>query len=360
MNERNAPTPETPANIVAPAREPPVMAVVVSKGSGKQWLHRVLPWVSLVMGVISALTMDRGPERAALVAVATVVSWLTLFAMRWAVSLPDDPSRSQRRQRVLAFLRRSTLVATQSALQFGLFFSGPFYWRAAALLLDHALFIGVAAVLSAMTLWDPLSEWLLRRPTLGPLALAFSSFATLNAVLPGFGLSTQLSLWVAAILGAVGVMLMATWGAPAGQRLRTGLWVLLRALLLPLAFSLGAARLVPAAPLRLASIEFGTAAVEHWVAAPVTQLTAAPERLFCATAIASPVGVKDRLFHVWQHAGSEVARIELDIRGGRQAGYRTRSRLAGPQLRAAGRYTCSIETASGQRLGSRSIVIGGT
>jgi hypothetical protein len=74
----------------------------------------------------------------------------------------------------------------------------------------------------------------------------------------------------------------------------------------------------------------------------------------CATAIASPLGVQERLFHVWHKNGQLRARIELEVRGGRTAGYRTASRIPiGP--REAGGFKCSVVTTSGQVLGGQTI-----
>ena len=79
--------------------------------------------------------------------------------------------------------------------------------------------------------------------------------------------------------------------------------------------------------------------------------------MFCASAIASPVGVRDRLFHVWRYDGAVRSRIELSFRGGRLEGYRTYSRISGFGKRPSGVYTCSVETMSGQVLGSRKLTI---
>jgi hypothetical protein len=79
--------------------------------------------------------------------------------------------------------------------------------------------------------------------------------------------------------------------------------------------------------------------------------------LFCATAIASPLGVRDRLFHVWTKDGESYARIELDVQGGgRAAGFRTASRVAIGDSEA-GRFRCSVESASGQVLGGKTITL---
>jgi hypothetical protein len=249
-------------------------------------------------------------------------------------------------------------MATQSTLQLGLYFALPFYWQAASLELGHIVFLLALALLSAATLWDPFTEWLLRRPLLGPLLPAISSFAGLNAVLPGLGLSTRASLWSAAFTATCGVLVLAICNVPKVERKRVALWTGLTSLLLPLALLLGLARLVPAAPLRLARIEIGTQSDGHWLADRVTQLDAPPPQLFCATAIWSPIGVRDRLFHVWRRNGVARARIELDVRYGQSAGYRARSRLDVAARYGAGTYSCEVQTATGQFLGRETVEIG--
>jgi hypothetical protein len=63
------------------------------------------------------------------------------------------------------------------------------------------------------------------------------------------------------------------------------------------------------------------------------------------------------LFHVWRKDGQLRARIPLTISGGRELGYRTQSRIGNFGKHASGRYSCSVVTAAGQLLGTRSVRI---
>jgi hypothetical protein len=341
-----APDPTADSRAPAPAPTPNSLGRALSS-----WL----PWLSLASGIASAVTMDRGPRRAALVAVAAVLLWLTLLSRHWLARL--DRRAGPHRSWWMRVMVRSSLAMTQSAVQLALFFALPFYWHAASLELPHLCFMLGLATLCAMSLWDPLTERLLMRPLLAPLLPAIASFVALNAVLPGLGLSTHQSLRVAALTAATGVAVTTAATAPAALRRRATGLALLAGLLLPAALELGAARIVPAAPLRLVKIEIGTRLEGKWVADSVERLEEAPERLFCASAIGSPIGVKDRLFHVWRYDGALRSRIELTVRGGREAGYRTYSRIDHFGSRPSGVYSCSVETASGQVLGSRRVRI---
>jgi hypothetical protein len=160
---------------------------------------------------------------------------------------------------------------------------------------------------------------------------------------------------VAAFTAALGVALLVAASTAVELRRRRAGRAFLVALLLPAALPLGLARGIPAAPLRLISVEMGTRLEQQAIIDPSSQLRAAPARLYCATAIWSPVGVKDQLFHVWQRDGQARAVIKLSITGGRSGGYRTYSRIQQPGGLPYGTYRCSVETAIGQVLGGTSL-----
>lgn len=353
MSERESPASE-PESAERPSRAPaaggapsPLPAPVKHA-----WLRRLLPWLSLAGGMAGAVLMDRGPGRAKLVAVAAVGIWVVLLAQQW---LSGMSAAGGLWARVVWLAKRSSLMATQSLVQLTLFFALPFYARAADLRdPGHLVFLAVLGALGAVALWDPLTEALFARPRLGAWLPAMSSFVALAAVLPGLSLSTQQSLWVAAAVAGSGAAIVLQAGTRPGARLRNLPLVVLMVVAIPAALRLGALRVVPAAPLRLSAIELGGELAGRWVAAPLRDRAAVPARLFCATAIWSPLGVRDRLFHVWTKDGKPRVRVELSFRGGREAGFRTFSRIT-PGRHGAGRYRCSVETASGQVLGSKAL-----
>lgn len=328
-------------------------------------LLRWLPWFSFLLGVAGALLMDRGPRQGMVVAAGAVAVWITLIVLNRLRRLErpsvepefDDEAVRGRRRMLVRAVRVGSLVATQSLLQLTLFFAVPFYWQAATLDAGHGLFLVLLGLLCAVALWDPWSEWVLTRPVISALFPAMASFIALNAVLPGFGISTQVSLWLSSGVAVLGVPLAGTATEAPERRLRTAAISLAVALVLPGSLLLGGARIVPAAPLRLVDAAIATDRAGKWVENPVERLSVAPKRLICATAIYSPFGLHDRLFHVWEKNGVQRARVELEIVGGRTGGYRTQSRIGHFGKNPAGTYRCTVETATGQVLGSRSVRI---
>jgi hypothetical protein len=331
----------------------------------KPWLRqlivRLLPWGSLGVGIAGAILMDRGPEHARVVAGAAIGCWLTLLVVLWLRKKAEASDRILWRG-----AHFTTLLLTQSAIHLSLFFALPFYWKAWGGTVDQAVFIAVLTLAALASLWDPLTERLLHHPTWAPVMPAFATFSALNAVLPGVGLSNSQSLWVAAGCTAaalpLGIMLRPTppsldAAARRRDRRRVALGSIGTALFVPAGLWAGGARIVPAAPLALVDAEIGTHQRGRWVGDPVERLERRPAVLMCATAIWAPLGVHERLYHVWRQDGEVRDRIELEIAGGRDQGFRTWSRKHNFGDNPSGTWTCSVETGLGQLLGTRAIVI---
>jgi uncharacterized protein DUF5924/DUF2914 family protein len=318
---------------------PPSSSDAVSPGG---W-RRLVPVASLVAGVISAVTMDRRPQRAWLVAAAAAAGWLAL-ALFMLLDRVDHSQLSRRHARVARLAHAAASLGTQSLWQWCLFFAIPFYARAAAVP-AHWAFVGVLVVAALLTLWPPLAEALLRRPLPGAGLQAASTFAGLDCMLPVLGLSTRASLWIATAVVTAGLpvsALMVRHWRQARAALAVGV-------ALAAAMALGATRAVPPAPLRFVDGAIGTGVEARALVGASETFAELPEQLVCWTAIAAPRGLHDRLRHVWLQDGAPRGEAWLAVRGGAGArGFRTWSfhHDLGP-----GEWTCIVETEAGQRLG---------
>ncbi|MCA9555979.1 MAG: DUF2914 domain-containing protein, partial [Myxococcales bacterium] len=117
--------------------------------------------------------------------------------------------------------------------------------------------------------------------------------------------------------------------------------------------------LVPPAPLSLAEAAVGTLVVERWVSDPTERFEVAPPQITCATAIRAPRGLQDALRHEWWHDGARVDVVDLDVRGGREEGFRTWSTKRNLGPRPQGRWRCRVVTAAGQVVGQIRFEIAG-
>ena len=320
-------------------------------------VHWAIPWISLAIGIAGALLMDRGPSRGAAVAVVAVSSWLVLTVVLWLERKREhQPGGTTKALRTARF---SALMLTQSSIHLQLYFALPFYFKAFAGTFAHVVFMTLLGGAALASLWDPLTEWLLVRSRAGILLPAFSTFCVMAAVLPGLGLSNGTSLWCAA--GAAGlalpVMVFADrlHGRPLARAVVTAV---VAGLVFPLALALGGARAVPAVPMGLVEAAIGTRRVGNEITDPTERLERTPARLVCATSIFAPLGVHEHLVHVWRKDGEVMDRIVLEIRGGREAGFRTYSVKQNFGASPTGEWSCAVETEMGQFLGERRIVIG--
>ncbi len=320
-------------------------------------LVRAIPWISLAVGIVGAVLMDRGPSRGAIVAIVAVASYLVLFVVLWLERKRERDDAAQP-TKIVRTVRFSVLMLTQSSIHLQLYFVLPFYFKAYAGTVAHTIFVGMLCAAALASLWDPLTEWLLVRTRLGVMLPAFATFCVMAAVLPGLGLGNGESMWIAA--GAAGlalpVMVFADHlrGRPLLRALSGAVGI---GLVIPAALLLGATRMVPAVPMDLLDAAIGTRRVGYDVADPIDTIDHVPPRLVCATAIFAPLGVRDRLVHVWRKDGEVMDRIELEIRGGREDGFRTYSIKRNFGAEPNGRWSCAVETVSGQFLGQRVIDI---
>ena len=327
---------------------------------GSNWLtglKKAFPWISLAIGITGALIMDRGPDRALAVAVAAAGAWVLLIALALLHRLETDPE-SRGQARLLAGLRFSSLTATQSVLQLALFFSLPFYWKAWSGSFAQLQFLMVLTCGAIASLWDPLTERMLTRPSTAPWLPALASFAALSATLPGLGLSNSASLWTAVAATALALPVVVLAISPRERSVRRALGAVAASLTMPAALAVGFAEMIPAAPLALVDADIGTRQRGRWVADPIDTIERRPAVLMCATAIWAPLGVRERLYHVWRQDGRIRDRIPLEVEGGRDLGFRTWSRKHNFGPHPEGRWTCSVETELGQSLGSVKIDVG--
>ena len=300
-----------------------------------------MPWVSLGLGIFSAIGMDRTERRAPIIAMAAAGGWLLMVLL--------SILESMRSQALLARAARAgAAMGSQSMVQLCLFFSAPFFARASSIP-AHWAFVGVIALAGLVTLWSPLMDSVMRHPVAGAPLLAVATFAGLDCVLPLLGFSNRDSLLIAVAATAGGSVLIALFrrvGRIAALVIAAGMVA---------AYLYGGARFIPPAPLRLEDPQMGTSVVERRVAGANISFPQPPAQLVCFTPIVAPRGLHDHLRHVWRQNGIRRMDISLEVRGGRDKGFRTWSTYHGP---APGFWTCTVETESGQRLGRVSARIG--
>lgn len=317
------------------------------------WLRRhpgLIAAFGFVSGLLSFFLVERHEGVARLMAVAMLASWVLLVlerALSRAVSARFGFGLSPMLVRHL----------TQFTHQESLFFALPFFVASTSWNSGQALFTGLLGAMALVTIIDPIYFGRLAKRRW--LFLSFHTltlFALLLVVLP-------LILQVPAMQSyqlALGVAVLLSFPTLAGSITVPRWWrgVLVLVLLAGLGAAGWLARLwVPPATLRLTQVAV-TTAIDVAQRAPQQSLRSLSsarlqaDGLYAYTAIHAPLGLRERIRHVWLHEGKEVDRIELEVTGGRAEGYRAwthkRNFPAAPQ----GRWQVRVLTADDRMIGT--------
>jgi hypothetical protein len=310
-------------------------------------LLSLLPWASLALSTSSAFLMDRDQAQARVVAGIAAGSWMAMLLVSFVLGYVEQKVKAAWVKGVARF---SMTALAQNVLQLCLYFALPLYLFSAAFTLPQVGFIGAMLAAAVIITWDPFCERALESPIMRPVLTAFISFSSMAAVLPMLGLPHGPSLWIAALSVAVFAPLVRYLEL---RRERIPVLTILVSALVPVALMLDLARAIPPAPLRLVEIGIGTGVVNRTLQGQTDYFETPPAKMHCFSAIAAPVGLRENLEHVWIHDGRAFEPIELEVRGGREEGFRTWTRRSLGKD-PSGKWTCEVRTPMGQVLGRAS------
>jgi hypothetical protein len=319
------------------------------------WLHSA--W-ALGFGVTVMLFARAGLAHADKVLMALCGSWLLMFvALRFVVG----PANRKTDESVA---RRGFRVATNYVIkqfyQQMFFFLVPLYassatWSLASFNWWPAPVLFVCAVLSTLDL--VFDNFIMERRFLASVMYGLAMFGVLNVSLPLVtGMSHYQGLLLAAAATPVAVALLSfsvtTVLSPQG----TVATVLATAGLLA-AVWFGRA-LVPPAPLVMRESTVGHGAPGAFECLPASKhviLDSQLTQLRCGSLLVEPGGVKEKVVHVWRHAGREVARVHPDELAcdGDDVVYRSTLDPALLATAPRGAWQCVTETEGGQLVGIR-------
>jgi hypothetical protein len=309
----------------------------------------MLALFGFVSGLASFVLIERNEAVAQIIALMMLVSWVWLVLeqalragvlARFGVDMPPAVMR----------------FATQMVHQESFFFVLPFFFAATHWGTGQVWATALLVCCALVSLIDPLYYGqLATRRALFVAFHALALFATLLVALPIIvhlttGQSYFLSLLLALLLSLPGLGAL----LPSGSQWRRLTLVLLLAVLAIAAWQLR--HHVAPVPMRLADV-----AVTHQLdrdarraGAPVATVdsdTLQQQGLYAWTAIRVPRGLRETVYHVWIHNGEVIDRIALDIRGGREEGYRAWSYKQHFPAQPEGEWQVRVTTGAGRVVG---------
>lgn len=310
----------------------------------------VIAAFGFVSGVASFFLVERHESFAQVIAVLMLLGWVWLvlervfsemLADRFGLRLPPALSR----------------YATQMIHQESLFFALPFFLASTSWNSGQALFTGGLILAALVALIDPV--YYKRLAPRRWLFLTYHTLALFAVLLVAMPLILQVPTARSYEL-ALGIAVLLAFPSLLGSITVPGWWrgLVVVGLMLALAATGWLARLwVPPATLRLTEVALATS-IDDASRAPQNRLETIDARqlrengVYAYTAIRAPLGLQERIQHVWIHEGREIDRIVLDIRGGREEGYRAWTRKQNFPPEPEGRWQVRVLTGDEQMIGT--------
>jgi hypothetical protein len=304
---------------------------------------------SFVAGAASLLLIQRQEKVAQTLVILLPLSWLiAILEPQWL--------RLAERGR---WLRHSPLLVRylmQGLHQESFFFTLPFFLATTTWTSLQPVFLVALAGFALVSMIDPLyfDHVVVRRGLLWSFHAA-AGFATVLAAAPMlWQITTATSLWLAIAAAAV-LALPAFAAALPGRRWLRWPAALIASVLL--AAALGMLRFaIPPATLRVhnAHAVESIDAEQRTPGPGVTTLSAEAlnaHGIYAWTPIHAPRGLAERIVHQWWHDGHLVDSIPIEIRGSRDAGYRTWTHKRSFPADPRGEWQVRVVTQSGQLIG---------
>ena len=300
-------------------------------------------------GIGSFILVDRQAKLATWIAVILLVSWIWLMVENSAVAFFARVFKREIPQPLLRY-------GTQMIHQESLFFVLPFFFVTTTWYSGQLAFTGLLGAAGLISIIDPLYyKWLAPRRWAFMALHTLTLFAALLTALPIIvhlttAESYKLALGIAMLLSFPslasgypinswkrGVGLVAMTLAIGGVGWMARFWV-------------------PPATLWLTEAAISTrfdnqnrTPGESIQEIGVNQLRSAG--LYAYTSINAPRGLNERIYHVWRHNGEEIERIALDIKGGREEGYRAWTHKQNFPPDVLGKWQVRVLTEDGQMIG---------
>ncbi|MGB1562298.1 MAG: DUF5924 family protein [Sinimarinibacterium flocculans] len=311
-----------------------------------RWRHWVAA-LSFGAGVASFALIERQERVAQALVILLPLSWLLPMIEPWLQRL------AERRPR----LRASSVVfgyAAQTIHQESLFFTLPFFFATTEWRSPQALFTATMGALALASVLDPIyyGQVVARRAALWAFH-AFAAFVTVLTAAPMiWHLTTAQSLQLGLV--CLAVVSVPAWHALLPPNLLRGVGAL--ALGAVLGWAGWQARIaIPPATLWVADMRISSSVdvAGRVPGTAVQQIDAAALAggLYAWSSIRVPRGLRERVEHHWIHRGRRIDTIALDVRGGREAGYRAWSHKTAFPADPRGRWEVRVVTTSGQLIG---------
>lgn len=310
----------------------------------RRWVW-VFSAASFLAGWLSFALVERGESMARIIAALVLIGWPWVVLEPWLSRALTRASKGRLSENLLRFV-------TQALQQEILFFALAFLVRATRADVGQVLFTTLAVAAATVASFDP---WYHKRVAADPVlnhgfhALC-SFFATLVVLPIALRLPLETALPLALLIaGAPPLISLPAWMRGADRRMA---WRHLAVFVAVLAVVWFGRRHIPPAGLWVRQALITAGVSDDLQPGPaVDDLSAETLRargVDAFIAVHAPQGLRQDLQFEWRHEGEVLDRIPAEIRGGREAGYRTFSRKQNFPEDPRGAWSVDVRTPHGQ------------
>ncbi|XKH59206.1 DUF2914 domain-containing protein [Halomonas sediminis] len=326
----------------------------------ESFVQHLKPWrwlwppMAFCAGLGSFFLVDRQQWLGAILALGLLLTWVLLLLESMIRRFLVRRGHSSLPQGITAFI-------SQMVHQETLFFTLPFVLVTTVWSSGQVVFTLMVAGMALLSILDPLYFRLAGRfRSLYFVFHAHCVFLVVLVTLPiMFQLSTGLSLKLA-LLAMVTVTLPTFLQLLRDRSTLQGVILFCLTLLLAGGAWMGRIWVPPTGLWITASALSPSFDIEQ--RQPQGSIVLTPENLsenglYVYSAIRAPRGLSETIIHEWRHENAVIDRVELDIAGGREQGYRAWSHKQNFPEAPEGEWRVDIMTDSGQRIGLVSFTI---
>lgn len=254
-------------------------------------MKRLIPFLSLGWGVISVFLISRNDA-----GIGKLFFFSLVFAFAGIAGLFLVSGKS----RLLDWLR---LASQQSALQYILFFALPLLWKS-----ENWFWVFLTGITAVSTLWDPLFNalWQKKIYRLWTTSISLILLAGLTLVISApqlFRLNSIIAFVICCLVFLVLSALETSAGdSPDGKQrfFRSGFKFPITEIWKPLGLScLFIVSPTPLPPLGI------------WLSSGEIKIDRENKSIGCETRIASPLGFKGKIIHIWEFSDPRIPREEI-------------------------------------------------
>ena len=310
--------------------------------------YKYFPYLSLLLGILTILLWQRSFDFIRWAFIYFIIIGITTILLLGFIKYLSHKNKT-----VPSIIWCIEFI-NQNLYQDLILFLLPIYYQSSTIYSKNVMFLIIIAALAVITTFDNAYRTLiLRNKVTQFLFYTFNLFAFLNFCMPVLlGMRNIYSLYISMTLS---ILLLTPLLLDYKEMLKRSKMAAAALIILISLFAVNLLKgFIPPVPLKLVS---GTASVDvdrtkkEPIKSFVVISSKGVDAVYCYTSIFAPMGIHERLWHIWKKDEKIVQKVVVEITGGRKDGFRTWSKKTIAENQDKGKWTVDVITDGGQLVG---------